>query len=102
MRTPNVFLYYLFQFLPFVLVGVPLLLWAVLRIRTRRTWDRILTPLSVAALVLTALMMTRAMLQSRCAYGWAAPRPAPILSWVNGAKLYYPPGQGPVLVRLYG
>ena len=34
--------------------------------------------------------------------GHSAPRLAPILSWVNGAKLYYPPGQGPVLVRLYG
>jgi hypothetical protein len=98
---PTLILYYLLQILPFFPV-VAIGAWLIWRIRARKPWDITLIIVSAAALVLTALVLTNSMLRTRFDVGWAAPRLAPILSWVYGGKLYYRPGEGPVLVRLYG
>src|SRR4051812_47481759 len=95
-------LYYLFQLLPFLPVLIALA-WLAWRVRSRRAWTFMFTGASIVALTISLVLLVHAVLEARFDYAWAAPRLAPILSWIKcGDRLYYLRGEGPVLVRLYG
>ena len=93
--------YYLLEYLPVALLGAPVLLWIFLNIRKESHWRAAMLALSWAALVLSAARVV-ALLPYTPPDAWSCSRMTPGVAWAMGDRLYHPPGQGPLLVRMYG
>lgn len=94
------FYHYLIQHLPVVLLVIPLVLWMWLNWKTLRPWKIALGTWSIVTLVAAAAILIGDFPQA-AQHVWSE-RLAPIVSWTMGYRLYYPPGEGPVLTRYYG
>ncbi|WP_428940916.1 hypothetical protein [Fontivita pretiosa] len=93
--------YYLLEYLPIALLGAPVLLWIFLNIRKESHWRAGMLMLSWAALALSAARVV-ALLPYAPRDAWSCSRMTPGVAWAMGDRLYHPPGQGPLLVRMYG
>src|SRR5262249_16774619 len=93
--------YYLVHYLPWALFIGPIVLWVFVRVRTERRWRWVLAPLCFAALGRSAVLVA-ATVATSTSNGWCASRLSVPIAWVFGDHLYYGPGEGPALVRMYG
>src|SRR5688572_1315765 len=93
--------YLILKHLPALLLAAPVLAWAYLNLRTPRQARALL--LAAAGLGAAVLVVVAAAALARVPTdGWSAARLAPPASLLRGYRLYYPPGEGPALVRMYG
>lgn len=88
------------KYLPLLLLAVPVMVWAYRTFRYPSQWRFILKPLSLLGIGITLLMVAGA-IPGVMNDPWSPTRLAPIISWTRGYSLYYPQGQGPVIIRMY-
>lgn len=89
------------HYLPQILLALPCLYWAIREIRTERGWRRVMLVGGVAGLLLAGANLGSS-IPHAAGHAWSAARLAPAAGWVRGYRLFYPSGQGPLLVQMYG
>jgi hypothetical protein len=93
--------FHFLKWLPIALLAAPVLLWGYANLRTTRQ-ARIALGIASALGAIVVILMIAAALARLPNDHWSASRLAPTVSMFNGYRLYYGPGEGPVLVRMYG
>jgi hypothetical protein len=94
-------LYYLLNYAYLILLLPIVLAWMFFELRTARQW-RILLGVSTAIAMTLAVVIFISSVPETTMDDWSAARLAQAISWVKGYRLYYPPGEGPMLTRFYG
>lgn len=92
---------FLLQYLPAIVLGLPVMIWLYRQHRTEPQW-RIVMAIVIGATALLALFLIASHLPIATRYVWSGGRLAPAVAWMCGYELYYPAGEGPVLVQMYG
>jgi hypothetical protein len=91
----------LLHYLPAILIALPILYWAYREWNTDRRW-RIALWTTVALGAANAVVFLLSQISLAPQHTWSACRLAWAISWLKGYRLYYPLGEGPVLVQMYG
>lgn len=89
------------KFLPHILLGAPIIYWAYRELRDERGWRWAMWPVLIVGFLASAIFLATGFAQTT-RYVWSAARLAPAMAWLKGYSLYYPIGEGPILVQMYG
>lgn len=89
------------HFLPAILLALPVLIWAYCQLRIEKQWRMALGTVGGLAGAAAAICLAAGIPQAT-QREWSAGRLAPAAAWLRGYELYYPSGEGPTLVQMYG